>query len=53
MMKKLFAWLFAKPKKIERFEEVVPRPTWEENARRYDAFHAGMRFRLDGKYGDD
>lgn len=41
-MKKVFGWLFAKPKK-EVFEVVVPRPTWEENARRYDAFHASMK----------
>lgn len=48
-MKKLFGWLFVKPKQVERFDVVVPRPTWEENARAYDAFHAGMKEQVSGK----
>ncbi|WP_186627065.1 hypothetical protein [Streptococcus sp. sy010] len=42
-MKKVFNWLFAKPKKVERYEVVLPRQTWEENSQVYDRFHAYMK----------
>ncbi|VTS32413.1 Uncharacterised protein [Streptococcus pseudoporcinus] len=42
-MKKLFNWIFAKPKKQEKSKWTIENNGWEANAKQYDDFIAHMR----------